>query len=235
MIVGAAGAVLLVGGVVVGVVLATRGGGETTTAVQDTPTNTVTTTTTSTLQGSAAFSKPSSLFQPVNRGDASATFSGNTYVFQLESANRPLVSVADRDAPLNVRVRVDIQSVGNRDYGAAVLCRYQSPRDYYLLAIASGQRYNIVKYADGKPRSLVGGFQTSSAIRPGASRNRVEAQCYGTGTVVLNLIVNGLRVSSAADADGPLTSGTIGLRAGTTEPTVRVRFEHFVMSELKNP
>jgi serine/threonine-protein kinase len=221
IVAGVAGAVLLVAGTIVGVVLATRGGGNANTA-------------TTSATGSAAFSEPPSLFGPIDRGDASATFIDDGYVFELKKASRPLLSEANRAAPLDVRAQVDVQSA-DADYGAAVLCRFQSQRDYYLVAILSGQRYNIVKYVDGKQRSLQGGIQTSSVIRPGAATNHVEAQCYGTGTVVVNLIVNGSRVSSVADAEAPLTGGRVGLRANTTEPTVHVRFEKFVMSKLKNP
>lgn len=230
-------ALVLAAGAIAGIVLATRGGdeaasGDTGTQPATTATTAPTTTApTTTTEPGAGFSDPPSLFRPIDRDDASAVFRGDAYVFRLEEANRPLVSFASGAAPQDVRVAIDVRGAGG-DYGAAVLCRGSGPGNYYLLAVASGQRYNVVKYRGGSPRSLVGGFQTSSVIEPGSAANRLEAECEGTGTVSLTLLVNGTRVASVADADNPLSGGKVGLRAGTDSPPVRVRFQNFVMTSL---
>ena len=227
----AALALLAIAGVIAAVLL-TRGDDEPNAATTQTTTTqtTATTTTTSTVDGSAAFSDPPNLFRAVQRDGSNAAFSNAAYAFFVNVANQPLISVADREAPADVRMTVDVTGGGSSDFGASLLCRYQGSDDYYLLAIASDSRYNVVKYVDGEPQSLQGGFKTSSAVRSGGATNEVEATCEGSDPVDLTLVVNGTRVARITDSDSPYTGGTVGLRVGTTEPPVSVQFENLVMA-----
>ena len=225
----AALALLVVAGVIAAVLLTRDGDPETVTTTTAPTTATATTATTATVDGSAAFSDPPSLFREVERDGSNASFNGSAYAFFVNEANQPLISVADREAPADVRVSADVLAGTSSDYGASFLCRYQGSRDYYLLAIASGRRYNIVKYVDGDPQSLQGGFRTSNAVRTGSATNQVEATCEGSDAVDLTLVVNGTRIARVTDTDSPLTDGTVGLRVGTIEPPVRIQFQNFVM------
>ena len=227
-LIGGLAAVALVVAGAIAAFLLTRGDDEPET-VTTSPT-TQTTATTSTVDGSAAFSDPPNLFRAVERDGSNAAFSNAAYAFFVDVANQPLISVADREAPADVRVTVDVTGGGSTDFGASVLCRYQGSTDYYLLAIASGRRYNVVKYVDGEPQSLQGGFRTSNAVRPGGATNEVEATCEGSDTVDLTLVVNGTRVARVSDSDSPHNGGTVGLRVGTIEPPVSIQFENFVMA-----
>ena len=97
--------------------------------------------------------KPSSPFRAIDRGDARATFSDGAHV--LARHRQPAARCrADRDAPLDVRAGVDARSSAEPRTEPRP-SPLPSPRDYYLLGIASGQRYNVAKYTAGKPRSLV--------------------------------------------------------------------------------
>jgi serine/threonine protein kinase len=225
----AALALLAVAGVIAAVLL-TRGDDEPNAATTQRTTQTTATTGTATVDGSAAFSDPPNLFRAVERDGSNAMFSNAAYAFFVNAANQPLISVADREAPADVRITVDVTGGGSSDFGASVLCRYQGSGDYYLLAIASDGRYNVVKYAGGEPGSLQGGFKTSSAVQPDGATNHVEATCQGSDPVDLTLVVNGTRVARITDSDSPHTGGTVGLRVGTTEPPVSIQFENFVMA-----
>src|SRR6266508_2277796 len=103
--------------------------------------------------------------------------------------------------------------------------------DYYLLAIASGSRYNVVRYTGGRPRSLTGGFQTSSAVKPSSQTNRLVVTCTGAASTQLTLDVNGTRVADVTNEPG-IGDGEVGLRAGTLTPPVKVRFSNFRFSRL---
>jgi hypothetical protein len=127
------------------------------------------------------------------------------------------------------RYRVRATKVeGAADYGVGLICRQEFVGRYYLLGIANDGRYNIVEYENGKPRSLIGGFQPSGAID--SRVNTLEARCEGEDPVLLSLLVNGARVRPPVpDPETPILRGAIGLRVGTPEPPVTVKFEDFVL------
>ena len=69
-------------------------------------------------------------------------FDGKTMYVKASTPNNPLVHLAKLDDPLhdvsmNARVR---WFSGAKDYGVSFICRYQSPANYYVLAVLSGPR-----------------------------------------------------------------------------------------------
>lgn len=115
---------------------------------------------------------------------------------------------------------------GAADHGFGLICRHEYAGRYYVLAVSSDRRYNIVEYTDGRAESLVGGFQRSGVIDRRV--NTVEARCEGENPVALTLLVNGTRLRPPVeDVETPIPRGEIGLRVGTPEPPVTVKFEDF--------
>jgi hypothetical protein len=176
------------------------------------------------------FSEPPGLFQEVRRPHGRAFFEDDAMVLTALKPARPFVHLADIEEQHDVAITVSAGWLsGSRDFGVGVLCRYQGAGTYYLLAVLSGGRYNVMRYQGGKGRSLTGGIQRSPAIRSDA--NEIEARCVGDQTTIVTLVVNGRRVARAKDDDA-LESGSIGLRVGSGEARVTCRFERFVLRSL---
>lgn len=155
---------------------------------------------------------------------------GTMYV-RVNRAEAPMVLRADQsdelqDVSMNTRVR---WVSGATDYGFSLLCRYRNPKNYYLLGVLSGGRYNIARYRNGRLTSLTKGFQTSTYI--GDDDNEVTARCVGENPTTLTLEVNGHKIGQASDPTG-LPAGNIGLRVGTGESFVTTSFQNFVLSYL---
>lgn len=152
-------------------------------------------------------------------------FEEGAMFFEALHEGRRLVSFA---RGLNVdRFRVRATHVGGgADHGVGLICRHEYAGRYYVLAITSDSRFNIVEYENGKGRSLVGDFQRSGQIDRRV--NTLEARCEGENPVTLTLLVNGTRVRPPVqDVATPIPRGAIGLRIGTPEPPVTVKFEDF--------
>lgn len=142
---------------------------------------------------------------------------------------RPFVHLAEIEAEQDVAVTVSAGWLsGSRDYGVGVLCRYPGTGTYYLLAVLSDGRYNVVRYKGGTGRSLTGGIRRSPAVR---EANDIEARCVGDSTTILTLTVNGTQVARVRDDDA-IESGSVGLRVGSSETRVTCRFERFVLRSL---
>jgi hypothetical protein len=172
----------------------------------------------------------SGLFTPLTRTTGSRVyFDGKTMYVKAATPTRPLLVLANQDKPLeDVAMSFRVEQVGGAsDYGMALICRYDSNRNYYFLSVLSGGRYNIARYRDGKLKSLAHG--TSSALTEGA--NDITAKCVGDQPTSLRLEANGRTVGTAKDADG-LAGGNIGIRVGTNESFVTVRFEDFILRSL---
>ena len=223
-------AALLAGGGVLAVLL-TRGEKKTASSTSQSVITSTQVTTTQKPSGSAAFSKPAGLFSEKTTDKGSALFDGSSLVIESTKPNSPVLDLASGNYD-DVRISVDVRGApGSNDYGASVICRHQTEGDYYLLAIASGSRYNVVRYTGGRPRSLTGGFQTSSAVKPSSQTNRLVVTCTGAASTQLTLDVNGTRVADVTNEPG-IGDGEVGLRAGTLTPPVKVRFSNFRLSRL---
>lgn len=171
------------------------------------------------------------IFGPVERPNGRVYFDGEQMYVRASAPGRPLLHLADRGeavADVSLRVRAEWVS-GARDYGLGFVCRYENAKNYYLLSVLSGGRYNIVKYANGQGRSLTGGIQTGTGATEGA--NDIYAKCTGDGPTNLTLTVNGRALPTVRDEDG-LGSGIVGVRVGSSESFVVVRFERFDLREL---
>lgn len=153
----------------------------------------------------------------------SASVDGETLIVTAKTPGRPFLKLADYgeylgDVSMSARVR---WISGAQDSGYSFVCRHESPRSYYLLAVASGSRYNLVRYRDGKPDFLSGGFKVHSAIDP--KENAVVARCEGVDPTRLTLIVNGQEIKSVEDPSG-IESGAVGVRVGSSEARVTYEF-----------
>jgi hypothetical protein len=171
------------------------------------------------------------LFGPVTRPNGRVYFDGNVMYVRASSPGRPLLHLADRGEPL-ADVSMSARTVwvsGARDYGVGLVCRYENAANYYLLSVLSEGRYNIVRYRNGKGESLTRGIQTGYGPAEGA--NDVYAKCAGDDPATLTLTVNGRELATVRDGDG-IGSGIIGVRVGSSESFVTLRFESFVLREL---
>jgi hypothetical protein len=107
------------------------------------------------------------LFAPITRPIGRVYFDGETMYVRTAQPGRPLLHLADQEDELDdvsMTARASWVS-GARDYGLGFVCRYDSRADYYLIAVLSEGRYNIVRYRDGRPVSLTGGIQRSGDVR----------------------------------------------------------------------
>jgi hypothetical protein len=174
------------------------------------------------------------IFGPMTRPIGRVYFEdeGETMYVKAAQPGQRLLHLADLEEPLRdvaLSARVSWVS-GARDYGVSFVCRYANNKNYYLLALLSGGRYNVGRYRDGRLVSLTGGIQNSSDI--GEDSNDVTARCVGDDPTTLTLEVNGRIVAKRQDANG-IESGNIGIRAGSDESFVTFRFEDFQLRDLK--
>ena len=87
------------------------------------------------------------------------------------------------DVSMNARVG---WSGGARDYGVSFICRYESPANYYVLAVLLGPpRFNIIRYRDQKPISLTRRIRPTDGLNEDA--NQITAKCVGDEPTILTL------------------------------------------------
>jgi hypothetical protein len=172
------------------------------------------------------------LFEPLRRPPLGRVyFDGPTMYVRASLPSQPFVHLATQERALgdvSMTSRVTWVS-GARDYGVGFICRYERAGSYYLLAVLSGPRYNIVRYRNGRPTSLSGGIRPTAAVREG--ENALTAKCVGDEPTILTLQANGQPVGRATDDDG-IESGNVGVRVGSGESFVTLRFDEFVLNYL---
>jgi hypothetical protein len=158
-------------------------------------------------------------------------FEDETMFVKASQPGRPLLVLAEAEEALaDVRLGADIAWVsGAKDYGVGFVCRYADAGNYYLLSVLSGGRYHIVRYRRGKPVSLTGGIQTSTAVEDAG--NEVAARCVGNDPVSLTLAVGGQDIATARDTHG-IERGNVGIRLGTSESVVTCAFRGFELRSL---
>jgi hypothetical protein len=182
--------------------------------------------------GTTTTSKPAqSLFSPMTRPVGRVYFDGTTMYVKAAQPATPLLLLADQDKQLqDVAMSTSVTWMsGASDYGYSLLCRYRNSRNYYLVGVLSGGRYNIARYRDGALTSLTHGIQQSKYINDG--ENDVTVRCVGDDPTTLTLEVNGSTVASVKDPTG-LDGGNVGMRVGSGESTVTLRFQDFVLKYL---
>ena len=175
--------------------------------------------------------EPNSLFGPLERPPiGNVYFVGETMYMTAMTPGNPLVHLSKLDEPLgDVSMSAAVRWVsGAKDYGVTFICRYESPASYYLLALLKGREYNILRYRDGRATSL-SGRKPTSVLTEGT--NRVTAKCVGDEPTILTLQANGQTIGTAKDDDG-IESGNVGVRVGSSESVVTVRFDEFVLKNF---
>ena len=113
------------------------------------------------------------------------------------------------------------QVQGPNDNAYGVICRYQSPDNFYVFLISGDGYYAIGKYQSGSPQIQYltgeGQYVYSDAINQGAATNEVKASCVGNE---LSISVNGIPLESVTDPT--FVNGDIGLGASTFQPGTAV-------------
>jgi hypothetical protein len=172
------------------------------------------------------------MFGPLDRPPIGRVyFDGKSMYVRATKPNNPLVHLANQEEELgdvSMTARVAWVS-GAKDYGVSFICRYESPGRYYVLALLKGSHYNLVRYRDGKAISLIGGMKPTGALMDGG--NRVTAKCVGDQPTILTLEANGQPIGTGKDKDG-IKSGNVGVRVGSSESFVTLRFDDFVLKYL---
>lgn len=174
-----------------------------------------------------------SIFGPLEKPPLGRVyFDGKTMYVKASKPRNPFLHLATLEEPLgdvSMNARVGWLS-GAKDYGVSFICRYESPANYYVLAVLSGPpRYNLIRYRDQKPISLTGGIKPTDAVNEDA--NQMTAKCVGDEPTILTLQANGQTIGTAKDADG-IESGNIGVRVRSDESIVTIRFNDFVLKHL---
>ena len=183
--------------------------------------------------GAATTTTPteSRLFAAATRPAGRLYFEGETMFVKAAKPSRPMLALAETDELLrDVGLRASAEWVsGAKDFGVGFVCRYADAGNYYLLSVLSGGRYHIVRYRKGRPVSLTGGIQTSTAVRD--DLGDVGARCVGSDPVLLTLTAGGRDFATARDAAG-IAEGNVGIRVGTSESAVTFAFRDFDLRSL---
>jgi hypothetical protein len=171
------------------------------------------------------------MFGPSTKPIGRVYFDGTTMYVRSAMPMKPFIHLANLEEALgDVSMSARVRWVsGARDYGVGFICRHENPNSYYLLAVLSGPRYNLVRYRDGKPVSLSGGIKATGAVNDDA--NTITAKCVGDEPTILTLQANGQTLATAKDEDG-IESGNIGVRVGSGESFVTLRFDDFLLKYL---
>jgi hypothetical protein len=117
------------------------------------------------------------------------------------------------DVIISVQAR---QASGPNDNAYGVVCRYQSPENFYLFLISGDGYYAIGKYQSGSSQitylSGDGQYLFSDVINQGVATNQIRAGCIGNE---LSLAVNGLPLVTVTDPT--FVTGDVGLGVSTFE------------------
>ena len=116
---------------------------------------------------------------------------------------------------------------GPADNAFGLICRYQSPDNFYLFLISSDGYYAVGKYQSGSDQIIYlnedGQYQFSEAIVQGTSSvaNEIRATCVDDE---LTLSVNGTQLATVTDPT--FVTGDIGVAVSTFEAgTLEVMFD----------
>lgn len=114
----------------------------------------------------------------------------------------------------------------NNLYG--VICRYTDKKNFYFFVISSDGYFGIGKVIDGQYQLINrNDYPPSSAIREQYQANQIRAECVGSQ---LSLYVNEQLVDQQTDT--ALTSGSVGLIAGSVSGVTVIDFDDF---EVRGP
>ena len=116
---------------------------------------------------------------------------------------------------------------GPVDNAYGLICRYQSPENFYIFLISSDGYYAIGKYQVGSEQIIYlneeGQYTFSEAINQGEeSTNLMRVECSGND---LSLTVNGIPLATVSDPT--FVTGDIGVAASTFETgTLEIAFDN---------
>jgi hypothetical protein len=158
-------------------------------------------------------------------------YDNGVYRIQVLTANTNVWANPGISAIGDSRVEVDATKYAGPDNNVfGVICRYQDESNFYFLVISSDGYYGIGKVINGAQEliDMADNFMLeSSLINQGAVTNRIRGDCVGN---TLTLYVNGQQVDSKTD--GNLTTGDVGLLAGTFEEAgTDITFDNFLVSK----
>ncbi len=122
----------------------------------------------------------------------------------------------------NAIITVQARQVSGPDDNAyGVMCRYQSPENFYMFLISGDGYYAIGKFQTGADSIQYltpdGNYQYTDVINQGAGINEIRATCVGNE---LSLSVNGIQLLTVSDPT--FVKGDIGLGVTTFQPGTSV-------------
>jgi serine/threonine protein kinase/subtilisin-like proprotein convertase family protein len=161
------------------------------------------------------FSSPSSGWDVFDDGGFYGHYEDGSYVLgvpaffkvggDFNTSTQELSTLGD------VRVEATGRLRGNTDAVLGLVCRAQTPEDYYYFLIQGDGSY----YIGENHGTQFENFSSSSspAIVPGEAPNRIAIECVdGPDGVNLRMFVNGIALDTAVDTEEPITSGAAGFR-----------------------
>jgi hypothetical protein len=126
----------------------------------------------------------------------------------------------------DVIIEVEAQKIsGEDDMQYGIICRHEDVENWYTLAVTADGFGVIRKRYQGSELEFITDWAEAPSLNTGNGTNLLRAECIGDR---LSLYVNGELVIEAYDSD--LTSGDVGLMAGTFEQLdTEVLFDNFVV------
>lgn len=117
----------------------------------------------------------------------------------------------------DVVIRAEARQVsGSDDNAYGLICRYQSPENFYAFLISGDGYYAIAKFQSGSENVVYltenGQFQPSEEIHVGVASNELLVSCVGNQ---LSMEVNGAPLITVTDPT--FVTGDIGLAASTLQ------------------
>jgi hypothetical protein len=181
------------------------------------------------------FSLSSSGWTQFTNESGTIEYAKDYYHISVNNPGTLLLANPGKSFPGDVSVKVDAQKIGGVDDNYfGILCHYQNPDNYYLLAITSDGYAGIAMRKGGQDTLISPGlkFLKMDGIKKGSAINHMQADCIGEA---LTLYANGKQVSLAYN--NSLTGGDTGLavRSGKLEGGVDIRFNNFSVSDPGQP
>lgn len=158
--------------------------------------------------------------------EGETTYFEGQYRVTVANANFDLWSNPGKNFT-DTKVEVDtIKQAGPAGNRFGVQCRYTDADNYYFAVISSDGYYGIGKVVNGEQTFIPeNGMQVTDTIYAGSAVNHIRFDCVGTRLI---LYINGDYVDAVDDSD--LTSGDIGLLAGTFEERgTQILFDNLIV------
>lgn len=173
------------------------------------------------------FSDPASGWNRAITPSGMSDYADGAYRIIVGEAFSDIWSTPELDLS-DASIQVDAIKVGGeRNNRFGIICRANGDQ-FYTFVISSDGYYGI-GMIKGMEHTLIGmdAMQPSEAINQGSALNRLRADCNGE---TLSLYINDQLVEQVNDSD--LTSGNVGLIAGTYEtPGTDILFSNFIVRE----